>query len=181
MEETKINKSKTFGKDWKVVLKYGILVGLGLIFIVLIRFWINKPILYPVGYSEYVSLLIFMFICGLLYKRGSAGNQTSFKKGYFIALGFGIIGSIIYGIFIYIYSQYIDIDFQERCFDIQRAVKANAQFTNEQIKSMVSPSSIALTAILFASFMSILWGLVIALFLKNTKKENKAKEIENLD
>jgi hypothetical protein len=181
MEETKSNKPKTSGKMWKGILKYGILIGLGLIIIVLIRFWINKPIAYPIGYSEYVSLLIFMFIGGLLYKKGLEESRITFKKSYFMALGSGIIGSIIYGMFIYLYSQYIDVDFQERCFDIQRAVKANAQLTNEQIKSMVSPSSIALTAILFASFMSILWGLVVALFLRNTKKDNKAKEIENLD
>ncbi|MDD2530263.1 MAG: DUF4199 domain-containing protein [Bacteroidales bacterium] len=175
------NKSNFSGNYWSGILKYGLLIGLGLSLVVIIRLIINKPIHYPISYSEYFSLLIFMFIGVLLYRSRLEDGKICFKEAYWVALGSGIIGAIIYGIFIYVYASFIDSSFQGRYFDIQRAVEANSNLSDEQINSIVGPSSIAISSILFTSLMSIFWGLIVAVFLKNKKKELKEKEINNVD
>lgn len=175
-KQEKKKSSLSYGRG---IVRYGLLIGVVLSLIVLIRFIINKPIQYPISYSEFFNLLIFMFIGVLLYRKRQEEGKISFKDAYMMALGSGIIGAIIYGIFLYVYASYIDSSFQGRCFDIQRAVQANASLTDEQIESMVKPSSIAVSAIFFASLMSIFWGLVVGLFLKNKKKE--VKNNDNVD
>lgn len=174
-------KSKFSGKYFIGIIKYGLLTGLGLSLVVLFRLLINKPVLSVMSYWEMIFLLFFIYLGVWLYRKELKEKKLSFAESYFVAFGSGIIGSIIYGMFIFIYASYIDSSFQMRCFDIQRAVSTNASLTDQQIESMVKPSSIAVSSMFFVSLISIFAGLIIALLLMNKKKTLQDKEIKNID
>lgn len=136
------------------------------------------------SYLEIICLLFLIYLGLWLYRKGLKEKKISYKESYFVAFGSGIIGSIIYGMFVFVYANYIDSAFQDRCFAIQRAVSTNANLTNQQIEYMVKPSSIAASSILIVSLISILSGFIIAfLFInKKIKMQNKEdKENKNVD
>ncbi len=83
--------------------------------------------------------------------------------------------------FIFVYANYIDSEFQGRCYDVQRAVETNSNLTNQQIEAMVKPSSIAASSMLIVSLISLLSGLIIAFLLMNKKRKLQDKEIKNVD
>jgi hypothetical protein len=174
-------KSTMHGNYKIAVFKYGLLIGIGLSLVILFRYWFKMPISEPVSYYEDISMLVFLFIAVFLYKRGLKERKITLKESYILGLGSGIIASIIYGIFLFVYSQYIDIDIQQRCFEIQRAVKTNINLNDEELMLMVKPSSIAFSAILLSSVLTILWALIIAILLRNEQGILIGKEMKNLE
>lgn len=174
-------KSTMHGNYWGAIFKFGLFMGFGLAIVVMLRSWLKIPLSEPVSYTENFALLIFMLIGVYLYKRGLEEKKITFKESYMVALGSGVVASIIYGIFLYVYAQYLDTELQQRCFDIQRSIKSNAHLSDEQIMYMAKPSSIALSAIMLSSVVSILWALFIAILLRNEKGELVTKEMKNLE
>ena len=174
-------KSTMHGNYWVAIFKYGLLMGIGLLLVVMFRYWFKIPLSEPVSYAENFAMLIFMFIAVFVYKRGLEERKITFKESYIVGLGSGVIASIIYGMFLFVYSQYIDIDIQQRCFEIQRAVKTNVNLSDAQLMSMVKPSSIALSGIMLSSVLSILWSLIIAILLRNEQGVLVIKEMKNLE
>lgn len=174
-------KSTMHGNYWIAIFKYGLLIGIGLSLVVLFRYWFKIPLSEPVSYAEDIAMLVFIFIAVFLYKRGLEERKITLKESYIVGLGSGIIASIIYGMFLFIYSQYIDVDIQQRCFEIQRAVEANAQLNDGQLKIMTTPSAIAFSAIMLSSVLSILWSLIIAILLRNEQGVLVIKEMKNLE
>ncbi len=173
-------KTKFAGNYFSGIIKYGLLIGLGLSLFILIRLVLNKPITSIMSYWEIICVLFLIYLGVWLYRKGLKEKQISYKESYFVAFGSGIIGSIIYGMFVFVYANYIDSAFQDRCFEIQRAVSTNANLTDQQIESMVKPSSIAASSILIVSLISILSGFIIAFLLMNKKRKLQNKEdIEN--
>ena len=180
MEAQTQTKTKFSGSYFSGIIKYGLLIGLGLSLFVLIRFVFNKSISSVMSYWEILSLMLLLFLGVWLYRKGLKEKQLSFKESYFVAFGSGIVGSIIYGMFIFVYANYIDSEFQGRCYDVQRAVETNSNLTNQQIEAMVKPSSIAASSMLIVSLISLLSGLIIAFLLMNKKRKLQDKEdIEN--
>ena len=176
MEAQTQTKTKFSGNYFTGIIKYGLLIGLGLSLFVLIRFVFNKSISSVMSYWEILSLMLLLFLGVWLYRKGLEEKQLSFKESYFVAFGSGIVGSIIYGMFIFVYANYIDSEFQGRCYDVQRAVETNSNLTNQQIEAMVKPSSIAASSMLIVSLISLLSGLIIAFLLMNKKRKLQDKE-----
>jgi hypothetical protein len=174
-------KSTMHGNYWKGICKYGLLIGIGLSLVVLVRYWLMYPISQPVSYTENFAMLIFMFLAVFFYKRGLEERKITLKESYILGLGSGIVASIIYGMFLFVYAQYIDVDIQKRCFELQRAVKTNVNLNDEQLMSMVTPSSIAFSGIMLSSVISILWALVVSIFLRNEQGVLITKEMKNLE
>lgn len=174
-------KSTMHGNYWNAIFKYGLLMGIGLLLVVLCRYWFKIPLSEPVSYTENIAMLIFMFIAVFSYKRGLKDKRITFKESFILGLGSGIIASIIYGIFLFVYSQNIDIDIQQRCFEIQRAVKTNVNLSDEELMSMVKPSSIALYGIMLSSVLSILLALIVAILLRNEQGILIEKEMKTLE
>lgn len=174
-------KSTMHGNYWRGIFLYGFLMGIGLSFVVLVRYWLMYPISQPVSYTENIAMLIFMFLAVFFYKRGLEEKKITLKESYILGFGYGIVASIIYGMFLFVYAQYIDVDIQQRCFELQKAVKTNANLNDEQLMSMVSPSSIAFSGIMLSSMMSVLWALIVSIFLRNEQGVLVTKEIKNLE
>lgn len=168
--------SKMHGNYWNAIFKYGFLVGLGLVLVVLFRHWLSMPLSQPVTYAENIALLVFMFIVVFLYRKSLQEKKITFKEAYIVGFGVGIVSSIMYGMFLYVFSLYIDTEFQQRCFEIQREIKSNAHLNDEQISAMSSSSAIAFSGILLSSIMSILWAMIVGILLRNEQAPLKIKK-----
>lgn len=169
------------GNYFKGLLLYGFFMGIALSLVVLFRSWLTMPLSQPVSYAENIALLVFMFIAVYLYKNNLEEKKITFKESYIVAFGSAVVASIIYGFFLYLYAKYIDLSFQERCFSLQRAIEANSQFTDSQIRQMSQPSYIAFSAIMLSSVMSILWAMVVGILLRNEKGTVVTKVKELID
>jgi signal transduction histidine kinase len=159
------------GNYWRALLKYGLWTGLLLSFVVLFRYWLILPLSQPVSYAENIAMLAFMFLFVWLYRKGLEKQKISFKEGYIVAFGLGIVASIIYGMFLFVYSYRIDPAMQERCFEVQRNLPNNINLSDGQVRFMTKPSYIAFAGILLSSVLSIIWAMVVAIILRNEKAE----------
>jgi len=157
------------------LLRYGVIAGLILCFAVLIRKWLILPLNQPVSYVENFTLLLIMFICLWHYRSGLDKKQITFKEGYIVCLGLGVVASVIYGMFIYLYALRIDTEIITRSFEMQRNLEQNKILTDEQIRAMVKPQSLAMSAILLSAVLSLLWAMIVALILRTEKAEVRIK------
>ncbi|MFA6806658.1 MAG: DUF4199 domain-containing protein [Bacteroidales bacterium] len=169
-------KSKIYGNYWLGIIKFGFLTGFGLFLVLLFRHWLKMPITQPVGFVENFALLILMFIGVYWYKIGLDEGRITFKECYIVGFGSGIVGSILYGISLYVYALYLDSGLQDRCFEVQRSIEANSNLSNEQIMSMATPSAIAISGILLSSVMALIWALVVGIFIRNEKGDIVSKK-----
>lgn len=169
-------KSKIHGNYWLGILKFGLLIGFGLSFILLFRRWLDNPIDQPVGFIENFAMLGLIFISVYLYKMGLKERKISFKESYIVGFGSGIVGSIIYGMSLYGYALYLDHGLQNRCFNVQRAIESNAHLSNADIMYMTTPQAIALSGIMLSAIMAILWAMIVGVLLRNEKGEVISKD-----
>ncbi|MFA5541924.1 MAG: DUF4199 domain-containing protein [Bacteroidales bacterium] len=171
-------ESQIYGNYKSAILKYGLYSGIGLSFVVLFRYWIIMPLSQPVSYAENIALLVFMFASVFIYKKKLPQGKLMFKEGFVLGLGLGVVASIIYGIFLYVYSFGIDPEFQNRCFDIQRALPNNQHLADDAIRQMTRHSSIAFSGILLSSIMSILWAMIVSILLRNERAVVKNSKLK---
>lgn len=169
MRLTKIYQSKMYGNYWSGIVIFGLLIGFGLIIEVLLRSLFTTPISQPVSLIEIITQLVFMFIGVYVFKINLEEKKITFKKSYMLGLGSGIVGSIIYGMFLYVYALYLDKDFSQRCYEIQRNIESNSKLTDQQVMDMATPSLIAFSGILLSFVVSILLALIVAILLRNEK------------
>ncbi|MDR1005420.1 MAG: DUF4199 domain-containing protein [Bacteroidales bacterium] len=164
-------KSQMHGNYWRAVLRYGFYSGLILSFVVLVRYWLIYPLSQPLTYVENIALILLMFIFLWRYRLRLTDKLISFKEGYIVCFGLGVVASVIYGIFIYVYAWKIDSGMQQRCYDVQRVLENNVNLTDEQVRFMTTPSSIAFSAIILSVVVSIIMAMVVALLLRTEKSE----------
>ena len=169
MRLTKIYQSKVYCNYWYGIVIFGLLIGFGLIIEVLLRNLFATPISQPVSLIEIITQLVFMFIGVYIFKINLEEKKITFKKSYMLGLGSGIVGSIIYGMFLYVYALYLDKDFSQRCYEIQRNIESNSKLTDQQVMDMATPSLIAFSGILLSFVVSILLALIVAILLRNEK------------
>ena len=169
-------KSEMHGNYWRASLRYGFSGGLLLSFVVMLRYWLILPLSQPVTYVENVSLLLIMFFFLWHYRRDLPDRRITFKEGYLLSFGLGVVASIIYGMFIYVYAWKIDPDIMERSFVLQREYEANRMLNDEQVRFMATKQSLALAAILLSIVLSLLWAMIAALVLRTEKAEIRMKK-----
>ncbi|MDR0790590.1 MAG: DUF4199 domain-containing protein [Bacteroidales bacterium] len=163
--------SQMHGNYWRALLQYGFYGGLLLSFVVLLRYWLILPLSQPVTYVENIILLLLMIIFLWRYRSKLPQEKITFKEGYIVTVGLGVVASIVYGMFIYLYAWKIDPAISDRCFAIQRAIEANNMFSDDQVRVMTTKQSLALSAIMLSSILSVLWAMITALFLRTEKAE----------
>lgn len=177
--------SRMHGNYKKAMLLYGLFIGLIFSFVLLFRWLIVMPVSQPMGYVENIMQLVLLFIFVYLYKKQLPDQRINFKEAYVVALGSAIVGSIIYGGFMYLYAANIDPEMTQRCYEIQVNADTNKEFTEAQLREMVKPSWIAGSTIMLNSVMAIMWAMIVAIFLRNERaivvppKPKKSKRRKN--
>lgn len=174
-------RSTMHGSYWTAIIKYGALCGVFLSFVVLFRFWIYLPLSTPNDYVQDFSLLVCLFVAVWVYKRSLEDKKITLKEAYIVALGCGIVAAVVYGMFLLLYSRYIDVDMPQRYFDIQRAVEQNAQHPDSTLREFTSSRYLAAMGMIFISILSVIEALVVAVIMKNEKATVVTKEMKKQD
>ncbi|MDP5229773.1 MAG: DUF4199 domain-containing protein [Cellulophaga sp.] len=170
MEESALTTRKFF-------LTFGVLFGLFIIIFSLMLY--SADMQYESGamvQSIQYGLLVAAIILGIYqFKKANIGS-LSLKQGIKIGVGVAFIGSLIMVIYSYIFATYIEPEFLDNMFEIQKikAMEANPSLTLEQMDQGVAmqkkfawvwyPSMV----ILFTIFGLII-GLVAGLIMKKEK------------
>ncbi|MDR1848266.1 MAG: DUF4199 domain-containing protein [Bacteroidales bacterium] len=176
MKLIKRYRSVIHGNYRRASLLYGLYTGLALSALVIFRRLIIYPLSQPVTYVENVALLVLMFLFLWRYRKNLEEQKVSFREGYLVCFGLGIVSAVVYGIFIYVYAWKIDPNMQVRCYNMQRALENNVKLPDEAVRAMTTPSSIAMSAVLLTITVSIIFAMVAALMLRNEKSEIRTKQ-----
>lgn len=170
--------STMHGNYWAAILKYGLVCGVVISFMVLFRKWIYFPLSTPNDYIQDFSLLVCLFVAVLVYKRSLPQKQITLKEAYIVAFGCGIVAAVVYGMFLLLYSKYIDADMPFRYFAIQRAVEQNKMQPDSVLREFTSSRYIALMGIIFMAILSVIEALVVSAILRNEKAPVLTKKIK---
>ncbi len=164
-------QSHIYGNYKTAILKYGALCGLLLCVIVFIQLALNTPIKQPVSYIEEIFVLVCMFVFTCLYRKKLSEKQLFFKEAYILCLGIGIVSAIIYALFIIFYAQSIDPDFSERYYQLQKSVLLNNNQTvnDDELTIMSSSKNLGIMAFVLLTVLSILFAMVVAIFMRTQK------------
>ena len=163
--------SVMYGNYKKASLKYGLLTGGVLIIVLLLRYLIEAKPNSPTSLADNITLLIMFVLCLYLYKNKLPDKKITLKEGFLLTFYTGIIASILYGMFMYLYVSSIDTQMTLRCANTLRQIPEYANYTTEQFGSMTKASVIAFQSIIYNVVMSVLWALITSLILRNEKAD----------
>ena len=169
MEETK----KTTIKE--IIFNYGGLLGLVSIIIASINYAVGNP--YQPHWTVSVSSILIttaVIILGIKkFKAGQEGYLT-LSEALKTGMGIALISALIYVIFQFILTGYVDPDYYDKALELQRAtmIERNPDLTDEQIESAISmakkftspyiTAAISIIASLFIGFIiSIIGGSIM--------------------
>lgn len=161
------------GPYGKMSVIYGIIMGIVMSLFSLIRYLLGYPTTSPLSLLDNIAMLVVMLCVVYLYRSSLQDKKITFKEAWLLAFYSALIGSVLYGIFMYLYSSYIDKQMIEHCIEHLRKVPEYKNYTIEQFKQMARPSAISLQSIIYNIVMAIIWAFVCAVLLKNEKSEIK--------
>jgi len=167
-------KSVMHGNYFKMSLLYGIVIAVVMIVILLLRYLSGNKPSSPMSLWDNISMLVLMVICVFHYRSILEDKKMTFKEGWLVGFYSACVGSILFGMFLYLYSNNIDLQMSLRCANVLRQVPEYSSYTDNQFAQMTKPSTIALHSIIYNIIMSILWAFLIGIVLKN----EKAKQLE---
>lgn len=149
-----------------LVLRYGILIGVILSVVLVIRWSVSMPATAPMGFAE---CGVVFAVCALgfwRFKCSVQGGNAGFWRRFSFVWLMAIVGLMVYSAFMYIYIIGIDAEMQQRCLDLQRRQQANGGLSEEMLMEMVRPSYIAFSVALIGGVFSAVWAAVLAFFFR---------------
>ncbi|MDO5760851.1 MAG: DUF4199 domain-containing protein [Bacteroidota bacterium] len=106
-------------------LKYGITMGIVLSGILFFRYLLGHPANAPIASDEnwvvFVALLVMSLILAFHYRKLLEEKKMTFKEGFLLSFDSCVIACIVYAVFMYFYSIFIDNgieSFQDRTIDV---------------------------------------------------------------
>jgi len=159
-------KERGFGG---LVVRYGILIGVILSVVLVIRWSVSMPAAAPMGFAE---CGVVFAVCALgfwRFKCSVQGREAGFWGRFSFVWLTAIVGLMIYSAFMYIYTIGIDAEMQQRCLDLQRRQQANGGLSEEKLMETVRPSYIAFSVALIGGVFSAVWAAVLAFFFRKGK------------
>ncbi len=159
-------------------LLYGAIVGVISILYTLILYLAN---LYMINWLQYISLIFMiggMVLGTLNYREKIAGGYLTYGKAFLSNFLIGLFAAILSSIFFFFYVKYINTGLIDEMMEVGRQkMEAAGNLSEEQLDKAVSiqskfmsPVVMTLTGIVFNAFVSVVLGLIVALFLKKEDK-----------
>lgn len=183
MSVIKRYQSAIYGNYKKKLLIYGLLAGLALIAVVVLRFAMILPILYPVSIIDNIILLGLMFSFTYLYRKDNIENKLTFKETYLLNFGIGIVAAIFYAAFLWLYASFIDTEFPSRFIEHQIEVFQKLELTEIELAQKVSslekeslPGNLAFRAFAEISIISILFAMIVGIIMRTEKAPVREKK-----
>ena len=152
-----------------MVVRYGILTGVILSVVLVIRWLVSMPAEAPMGFAECGVVFVVCALGFWRFKCSVGGREAGFRRRFSFVWLVAIVGLMIYSAFMYIYIIGIDAEMQQRCLDLQRRQVANGGLSEERLMEMVRPSYIAFSALLIGGAFSAVWAAVLAFFSRKRK------------
>jgi hypothetical protein len=123
----------------------------------------------------YVFYLGLIFLAHKYFKENGDGFMT-YGQGIGISFWLGLISSVIYGVFFYVYVKFVDGSLLDMIKDKQMEEMANRGMTDEQIEQameiagkFMSPEAMLFFAVFFGILAIVICGLIVSLF---TQRKN---------
>ncbi|MGP1515208.1 MAG: DUF4199 domain-containing protein [Bacteroidales bacterium] len=159
--------SAMHGNYSKKSLHYGILMGIVMIVVLLIRYLMSYKPSSPITLFDNIVLLILMALSVYRYRSILSDKKITFKEAWLLAFYAGGIASILFGVFMYLYSNYIDTEMGLRCANLLKRMPEYSSYTKEQFEQMTKPSYIAIQSIIYNIIMAVLWAFIIGIIFRN--------------
>jgi hypothetical protein len=123
----------------------------------------------------YVFYLGLIFLAHKYFKENGDGFMT-YGQGVGISFWLGLVSSVIYGAFFYIYVKFVDASFLDMIKDRQMEEMANRGMTDEQIEqamqfagAFTGAEAMLFFAVFFGILAIVICGLIISIF---TQRKN---------
>lgn len=170
--EASQRKEKSFRR---LVLSYGILTGVVLSCVLLLRYLLSQPVSAPMGIAECVLLFLIAAFCLYKFQGSSQGKEAGFGRRFAFSLLVAIVGLMIYAVMMYIYIICIDTDMQANCLALQRKYNADGGLGDAELMEMIRPSYIAFSAAFLGGVISLIWAFILAFFGRRGRKGRGVK------
>ncbi|MBR1626509.1 MAG: DUF4199 domain-containing protein [Bacteroidales bacterium] len=169
-------QSTIHGNYSRMSLRYGILIGIIMIVVLMIRYLSAYKPSSPMTLWDNITLLITMAICVYHYRSSLENKKITFKEGWLVGFYSGCVAAILFGVFLYLYSNSIDTEMSLRCANVLRRIQDYASYTEEQFAEMTKPSVLAVQSMIYNAIMAVLWAFLVAIILKNEDAKQIIKE-----
>lgn len=126
-------QSEIYGAYRKAYLKYGLITGACFCLYIVVCLLAGSPLSAPETYGIDAILIIGILLFSYLYRRNIPGGQIYLKELMLLGIGIGVVGAVVYGLFLMVYGAAIDTEFPARCMEAYIANVQNSQ-NDEQMK-----------------------------------------------
>ncbi len=158
----------------------GIYLGIALIVYSLVMFLIEIDRESPIMYVSYVILAIGLFWAIISFRDKHNGGFIDYKGAFSAGFFTGLFASILTGIFMFVYAQYIDPGLVDEILlnAEEQMLEQNPNMSDEQIdqalsitESMTSPVMMMVWGFVGNLIVSTILSLIIAIFAKRENNE----------
>lgn len=178
------NKTPFPKRFFAISLRTGLISALLMAILTLIFYYTTGPASRPVLIWNHLILLFVMYFAVKNYRKKLRG-YINFKECYVSGLFNGIIASIFFGIFVYIYASYIDIGLINNFISENEAAMTQYISGEELIRQKEilykysSPVYMGIRAMGEFTLMSLFLPLLMSVLLKREKRTEEVNESTN--
>jgi hypothetical protein len=160
-----------------VALKYGLFGALASVVFTAILLISGVKVSGWIGSLGYIILIAFMVIAMKEYKSQNNGYMSygqGLGIGTLVALAFGVLG----GVFMFIYTSFIDTNYTSNLMDEQRIELEERGMSDEQIEQAItmgesfsSPAMMVVWSIVGYLIIGFIISLIVSAVMKNNRPE----------
>lgn len=168
-------ESTMYGNYRVAYCVYGAVMGALMALYVQVRHWMGVGVAAPSDLGKDVVMVVCIIAAGWLYRRGLKEKKVSFKELMLLGLGMGVIGGLIYGLYVWLYCgvMYKDVlDVWASAFEGEDSAERHMALHNAWNWALVYGFvQSAVTSIIVAFFGALIWRTE-----KSPVKERKSKK-----
>jgi ABC-type antimicrobial peptide transport system permease subunit len=181
---TNTQKTKTMEEKKRSVfanaMTYGLISGAVIIIYSLILFIAGQHMNKFLGWISYVILIGGMVYGTLEYRKKYQGGFMTFGQAFQSCFFIGLVAGVLGTIYMFFFVNYINPGFVNEVLEQAKTSMQDQNLTEDQMdaalqwtRKFTSPLLMTITSIVTYSIMSVVLGLIVALFLK--KEDPAAK------
>lgn len=170
-------KSTIYGNYRKAYIIAGVLTGVAMAIILLLRDWLSaSPMPSPENYVTEVILALGIFLACILYRNDLPDKKVTLKELMLLGLGIGVVSAIVYGLWLWLNLSVLSPDLveyynEERISMMEPAeTSAAAKLAVEQVRRYTA-GNWAFIGGFRSAVMSIIITFFAALILRTEKGE----------
>jgi hypothetical protein len=168
MEQKKNNITTT-----QIGLRYGLIYGLVAIVLAVMEFLLDNKIQTLTNILSTVAWLFFI-VWGVKTYKESKGGFLMFGEGFGIGLIVSVVGNLLSGLFLVVYSRYLNPAIWERQLERMRETWEKQGLNEEainQAEKWVTPEAMLMMGVLGALILGSIFSVIIAAIMQKKKPE----------